>query len=125
MIFLLDAVIKYRWRLGPILSHFNIKFVVMPDWLFWLILYNVFGEGSNSAHLSERIADLIMISEEHCKNDKILFQSVKEQMESIHLRVRAMHITCCFCDFCLWKALHDENKRDVLVQEKICNSIYW
>ena len=33
--------------------------------IFLLILYNVFGEGYNSAHLSERIANLIMISEEH------------------------------------------------------------
>ena len=57
----------------PILSHLNTKFVIMPDWLlFWLILYNVFGEGSNTAHLSERIANLIMISEEHRENDETL-----------------------------------------------------
>ena len=71
----------------------------MPDWLFWLILYNVFGEGSNSAHLSERIANLIVISEEHWKNDETLFQSVYGHRESVNLRVRGMHTTNCFCVF--------------------------
>ena len=66
--------------------------------IFWLILHNVFGEGSNSANLSERIADLIMISEEHWKNDELLFQSVNEQRGSVNLRIRAMHITYCLCD---------------------------
>ena len=33
------------------------------------ILYTVFGEGSNSAIVSGRLANLIMISEEHWKND--------------------------------------------------------
>ena len=70
------------------MSHLTAKFLIMPDWLFfWLILYNVFGEGSNSAHLSGRIAYLIMISEEHWKNDETLFQSVNEQRESVNLRV--------------------------------------
>ena len=32
---------------------------------FGLILYNGFGEGSNSVHLSEQIAKIIMNSEEH------------------------------------------------------------
>ena len=71
----------------------------MPNWLFWLILYNVFGEGSNSAHLLERLANPIMLSEEHWKNDKTLFQSVNGHRESVNLSVRGMHITYCFCDF--------------------------
>ena len=59
------------------LSHLNTKFVIMPDWsLLGCILYNVFGEGSNSAIVSWRFANLIMISEEHWKNDEILFQNV-------------------------------------------------
>ena len=71
----------------------------MPDWLyFWLILYNVFVVGSNSAYLSERIAIVIMISEEHWKNDETLFQSVYGHRESVNLRARGMHITHCFCD---------------------------
>ena len=37
------------------------------------ILYNVFGEGSNSVIVSGRLANLIMISEEHWKNYEILF----------------------------------------------------
>ena len=48
----------------------------MPDWPFLVFfLYNVFGEGSNSAIVSGRLANLIMISEEHWKNDEILFQN--------------------------------------------------
>ena len=42
--------------------------------IFCCILYNVFGEGSNSVIVSWRLAKLIMISEEHYKNDEILFQ---------------------------------------------------
>ena len=64
--------------------------------IFWPILYNVFSEGSNSAHLSVRIANLIMISEEHWKNDETLFQSVYGNRESVNLRVRGMHILYCF-----------------------------
>ena len=67
--------------------------------IFWLILYNVFGEGSNSAHSSARIANLVMISEEHWKNDETLFQSVYGHRESVNLRVRGMNISYCFCDF--------------------------
>ena len=38
----------------------------MPDWSFsGYILYNVFGEGENSVIVSGRLANLIMISEEH------------------------------------------------------------
>ena len=49
----------------------------MPDWPFFgFILYNVFGEGSNSVIVSGRLANLIMISEEHWKNDEIFLQNV-------------------------------------------------
>ena len=82
------------------LSHIITKFVIMPDWLFfWRILYKVFSEGSNNAQFSERIANLIMISQEHLKNDETLFQSVYGHGCSVNLRVRGMHITFCFCDF--------------------------
>ena len=37
--------------------------------IFGCILYNVFGEGSNSVIVSGRLANLIKISEEHWKND--------------------------------------------------------
>ena len=71
----------------------------MPDWQFLgCILYNVFGEGSNSAIVSGRHANLILISEEHWKNDEILFQNVDGHRESVLLRVRVMLITYCFCD---------------------------
>ena len=67
--------------------------------IFGCILYNVFGEGSNSAIVSGRLANLIMISEEHWKNGEILFQNVYGHRESVILRVQVMHITYCFCDF--------------------------
>ena len=35
--------------------------------IFGCILYNVFGEGSNSVIVSGRLANIIMISEEHWK----------------------------------------------------------
>ena len=42
----------------------------MPDLPFFgCSLYNVFGEGSNSGIVSGRLANFIMISEEHWKND--------------------------------------------------------
>ena len=41
--------------------------------IFGCILYNVFGDGAYSAIVSGRLANLIMISEEHWKNDEILF----------------------------------------------------
>ena len=70
----------------------------MPNWPFFgCILNNVFGEGSNI--VSGRLATLIMISEEHWKNDKILFQNVYGHRESVVLRVQVMLITYCFCDF--------------------------
>ena len=68
-------------------------------WLYERILYNVFGEGSNSVTLSGRLANLIMISEENWKNDEILFQNVYGQRESVVLRVQVMLITYCFSDF--------------------------
>ena len=40
--------------------------------IFGCILYNVFVEGSNSVIVSRRLANLIMISVEHWKNDEIL-----------------------------------------------------
>ena len=72
----------------------------MPDLPFFgCILYNVFGEGSNSVIVSGRLANIIMISEEHWKNDEILFQKVCGHRESVVLRVHVMLITYCFCDF--------------------------
>ena len=40
-----------------------------------------------------------MISEEHWKNDEILFQNVYGHRETVVLRVQVMFITYCFCDF--------------------------
>ena len=72
----------------------------MPDWPFFgFILYNGFGEGSNSVIGSGRLANLFMISDEHLKNDEILFQNVYGHRESVVLRVHVMFITYCFCDF--------------------------
>ena len=67
--------------------------------IFGCFLYNVFGEGSNSAIVSGRLANRIMISEEHWKNDEILFQNVYGHRESVVLRVQVMLIRYCFCDF--------------------------
>ena len=72
----------------------------MPDWPFFAcILYNVFGEGSNIANVSGRLANLIMISEENWKNDEILFQNVYGHREIVVLKIQVTLITCCFCDF--------------------------
>ena len=72
----------------------------MPDWPFFCCIpYNVFGEGLNRVIVSGRLANLIMISEEHWKNDEILFQNVYGHRESVVLRVQAMLITYIFCDF--------------------------
>ena len=72
----------------------------MPDWPFFgCILYNVFGECSNCAIVSRRLANLIMISEEHWKNDEILFQNVFGHRDTVVLRVQVMLITYCCCDF--------------------------
>ena len=52
------------------MSHLDTKFVIMQNWPFFeCILYNVFDEGSNSVIVSGRLGNLIMISEEHWKND--------------------------------------------------------
>ena len=67
--------------------------------IFGCILYNVFGEGSNSVIVSGRLANLIMISEEHWKNDEISFQNVYGHRESVDLRVQEVLITYSFCDF--------------------------
>ena len=40
-----------------------------------------------------------MISEEHGKNDEILFKNVYRHMESVVLRVQVMLITYCFVTF--------------------------
>ena len=72
----------------------------MPDWPFFgCILYNFFDEVSNSVIASGRLANFIMISEEHWKNDEILFQNVYGHRESVVLSVQVMLITYCFCDF--------------------------
>ena len=72
----------------------------MPDLSFFgCNLYNVFGEGSNSAIVSGRLANLIMISEEPWKNDEIWSQNVYRHRESVILRVQVILITYCFCDF--------------------------
>ena len=78
----------------------------MPDWPFFgCILYNVLGEGSNSVIVSGRLANLIMISEEHWKNDEILFQNVYGHRESVVLNVQAMLNTYCFVTFCFMGTL--------------------
>ena len=56
--------------------------------IFGYILYNVFDEGSNSVIVSGRLANLIMISEEHWKNDETLFQNVYGHNEFVVLRVK-------------------------------------
>ena len=78
----------------------------MPDWqYFGCILYNVFGEGSNSVIVPWRLANLIMISEEHWKNDEILIQNVYRHMESVVVRIQVMLITYCFVTFCFMGTL--------------------
>ena len=49
--------------------------------------------------MSGRLANLFIISEEHLKNDKILFKNVYGHRESVVFRVQVMLITYCFCDF--------------------------
>ena len=100
MMILLGEAVTNLLAAQIVLSHLNTKFVIMPDWPFFgCILYIVFGESSNSVIVSGRLANLIMISEEHGKNDEILFQNVHGQRESVVLRVQVMLITYCFCDF--------------------------
>ena len=78
----------------------------MPDCPFFgCILYNVFDECSNRVIVSGRLANLIMISKEHWKNDEILFQNVYGHRESVVLRAQAMLITYCFVTFCFMGTL--------------------
>ena len=46
-----------------------------------------------------------MISEEHWKNDEILFQNVYGHRESVVLRVQVMLIAYCFVTFCFMGTL--------------------
>ena len=72
----------------------------MPDWPFFAYIQcNNFAEGSNSADLSVRLANLIMVSVEHCKMMNTLFHNVFQHRESVNLRLREMLIAYCFCDF--------------------------
>ena len=72
----------------------------MPDKPFFgCILYNVFGEGIIIVIVSGRLANFIMISEEHWKNDEIMFQNVYGHRESAVFRVQVMLITTVFVTF--------------------------
>ena len=66
--------------------------------IFWLYSVQCFDEGSNSVIVSGRLANLIMISEEHWKNDETLFENVYRHRESVVLRVQVMLIRYSFCD---------------------------
>ena len=69
----------------------------MPDWPFFgYIRCYVFAEGSNSADLSDRLANLIMISVEHCKNDEILFQNVCKSKGAKIAHYILFFVTFCF-----------------------------
>ena len=59
----------------------------MPGWPFLgHLLHGVFGEGSHSVRLSERLANFIMISEEHWEDNEISFQNMYEHMELVNQR---------------------------------------
>ena len=59
----------------------------MPDCPFCgYILCNIFGEGSNSVSFPERLATLIMISEEHLENDEISFLNVYGHRDPIKFK---------------------------------------
>ena len=64
------------------------------------IFFTLFSVGSKSVHLSERLATLIMTSEEHWKNDEISFQNVYGQMEQLNVRIRGLLITHRVFTFC-------------------------
>ena len=64
-----------------------------------------FGEWSNSAHLSERIANIIMISEEHWKNDETLFQSVYGHRCSVNTGNEECTLHIVFVTFCFMGTL--------------------
>ena len=80
--------------------------------IFGCILYNVFGEGSNSATVSGRLANLIMISEEHWKMMFYCSKMLSGHRESVVIRVQVMLITYCFCDF-LFHGYHCMTKENV------------
>ena len=75
--------------------------------------------------MSERLANLIMISEEHWKTDQILFLNVYGQREPVDFMVQGMLIIYCVCYFlfyvylCMTKA-----KGYVKVPEKLWNLSY-
>ena len=73
--------------------------------IFLAVFCSVFGEGSNSVIVSGRLANLIMISEEHWENGEILFQNVYGHRESVVLREQVMFITYCFVTFCFMGTL--------------------
>ena len=82
------------------MSRLNTKFAIMQDWPFFCcILYNFFGEGSNSVIASELLANLKIISEEYCKNDEILFQNVYGNRESVYLSALRKHAHVIYCNF--------------------------
>ena len=93
--------------------------------IFGCILYNVFGEGSNSVIVSWRLANLIMISEEHWKMMKICSKMFTGIRQSVFLRVQVMLITYCFCDFLFhgYPCMTKENVM-LLCRKKIWNSSY-
>ena len=70
-----EAVLLTNTIYKPYLLHLDKKIVIMADGPFFGHILNAFIEGSNSVHLSERLATLIMILEEHWENDKISFQN--------------------------------------------------
>ena len=56
--------------------------------------------------MSEQLANLITVSEEHWKNDEILFQNVYGHRESVIFGVQVMLITYCFfVTFCFMGTL--------------------
>ena len=73
-------------------------------WLFLAyLLYTVFGDDSNSAHLSEWLANVATILDRHVKNDKQSFKNVKWQMASVNYRIWGLVIKYCVCDFLFYR----------------------
>ena len=65
----------------------------------------MFSVNAQTAYLSERLSNHIMMLEEHWKNE-ILFQNVYGHKESVNLRIRGMFITLFFFYFfVLWVPL--------------------
>ena len=70
--------------------------------------------------MSERLANFIILLEEHFENDEISFQNVYESMKLIKGNEEcSFHIV--FVTF-LWVPLHEERKYDVIVLVKLLNS---